>query len=461
MSALYGIDRFLQDLSDLGYPAEKMLDADNLDYAVIRNFEVPVGRFQGRIIDLGIPIPNDYPRLVGTSIHIKAAPQLLEYTDTVANVRNIIASKLGQEWRYWSFRLEAFPENTSQNLIFKFMEYFSEYKKDICVSIPDSLNCQLLSFLLRKDGQEDLLFGLWYTSEGIERNNVLVHSILPPLKGDRKVHGNVSFNYPYFKRACDLALKNGCGIVFMHSHPFPGWQAMSSDDVKAESRMAPTVDTITNLPLLGLTVGSDGTWSGRIWSYYESNYQRKWAKSVKVIGNEFSIFLDNKQKQRFIKSEYLKRTVSVWGSTNHEILSNLTIGIVGLGSVGSIVAETLARMGMRKITLIDFDKVEKHNLDRIIGATKKDIGKYKVDVISKAIKKSSPFGNIEVIPVPKSIAKGEAYMRALDCDLLFCCADKPRARFILNHIAYSHLIPVTEVFLQRLIKINCNLLTGN
>src|SRR6266542_2724962 len=161
MSALYGIDRFLQDLSDLGYPAEKMLDADNLDYAVIRNFEVTVGRFQGQIIDLGIPIPNDYPRLVGTSIHIKAAPQLLEYTDTVANVRNIIASKLGQEWRYWSFRLEAFPENTSQNLIFKFMEYFSEYKKDICVSIPDSLNCQLLSFLLRKDGQEDLLFGLW------------------------------------------------------------------------------------------------------------------------------------------------------------------------------------------------------------------------------------------------------------------------------------------------------------
>jgi hypothetical protein len=119
MSALYGIDRFLQDLSDLHYTPEKMVGADNIDYAVIRNFEVPVGRFQGRIIDLGIPIPNDYPRLVGTSIHIKAVPQLLEYTDTLANVRNIIASQLGEEWRYWSFRLEAFPENTTQNLIFQ------------------------------------------------------------------------------------------------------------------------------------------------------------------------------------------------------------------------------------------------------------------------------------------------------------------------------------------------------
>src|SRR5665648_9030 len=257
------------------------------------------------------------------------------------------------------------------------MAYFSEYKKDLCVSIPDTLNREILDFLIRKDGQEDLLFGLWYPSEGSERNTALVQSILPPLSGDRKVHGNVSFNYKYFKRACEQALMKGCGVVFMHSHPFPGWQAMSPDDIKAEFRMASNVDTITNLPLLGLTVGSDGTWSGRIWYYHESNYQKKWAKSVKIIGNEFSIFFDNSQKHHFIKSEYLKRTVSVWGSINHEMLTNLTIGVVGLGSVGSIVAETLARMGIRKIILIDFDVIEKHNLDRIIGATKKDIGKLK------------------------------------------------------------------------------------
>lgn len=119
MNALYGIDRFLYDLTDSGFMIEKMVVADNTNYAVIRNFEVPSGRFQGRIIDLGIPVPNDYPRLVGSSIHIKASPQLLEYTDSIPGVKNIIISQLGQEWRYWSFRLEAFPENTAQNLIFQ------------------------------------------------------------------------------------------------------------------------------------------------------------------------------------------------------------------------------------------------------------------------------------------------------------------------------------------------------
>lgn len=118
MSNFYGIDRFLQDLSELGYVPEKVVTA-NTNFAVIRDFEVPVGRFQGRIIDLGIPVPNDYPRLLGCSLQIKSTPHLLEYSDSISNIRNIIVSPLGQEWRYWSFRFEASPENTMQNLIYQ------------------------------------------------------------------------------------------------------------------------------------------------------------------------------------------------------------------------------------------------------------------------------------------------------------------------------------------------------
>jgi molybdopterin/thiamine biosynthesis adenylyltransferase len=322
------------------------------------------------------------------------------------------------------------------------MEYFKEFNKVMNVSISDTLNKEILSSLIRKDGQEDLLFGFWYPSAGTSTQTALVQSILPPKKGDRKIHGNVSFNYQYFKRACDYALANNCGVVFMHSHPFPGWQSMSTDDIQAESKMAPAVDTITNFPLLGLTVGSDGTWSGRFWQYNGSRYPRVWARAVKVVGKEFQIHFDKSQMQRFNGVDFFKRTISVWGIENQEMLSNLNIGIIGLGSVGSIVAETLARMGIRKMTLIDFDKIEKHNLDRLIGATKKDIGKYKVDVISKSLMKSSPIDDVEFDPVIKTLSNEEAYRRALDSDIIFCCVDKPWARYILNHIAYSHLIPV-------------------
>jgi hypothetical protein len=129
-------------------------------------------------------------------------------------------------------------------------------------------------------------------------------------------------------------------------------------------------------------------------------------------------------------------------------LARLRIGIVGLGSVGSIVAETLARMGMQKITLIDFDKIEIHNLDRTLGATKKDIGKLKVNIISSSIKKSATAKRLNLRAIPVSIANEQGYRAALDCDLLFSCVDKPRARYILNHISYNHLIPVIDGGIQ-------------
>ena len=111
---------------------------------------------------------------------------------------------------------------------------------------------------------------------------------------------------------------------------------------------------------------------------------------------------------------------------------------------GSIVAEAVARIGVARITLIDPDSVEEHNLDRLLHATTRDIGKQKVDVASRAMHRNATADSVEIIALPKSVHDREAYSAALDCDVIFSCVDRPLARDVLNYIAQAHMIPVID-----------------
>ena len=116
------------------------------------------------------------------------------------------------------------------------------------VAIPEPINVGLLHHLIKNDDEEDLVFALWYPSIGARRLTALLHTPIYPTEGDRQRHGNVSFNPQYFERVCELAVQGGAGIAFMHSHPVPGWQEMSRDEIRAEQKLAGAVMGLTDLP---------------------------------------------------------------------------------------------------------------------------------------------------------------------------------------------------------------------
>jgi hypothetical protein len=124
---LIGIERIVQDLLALNYDGvERRTGSDQITYAVIPEFKIPAGSFDGRIIGLGIPVPADYPRSSGRSIHIKADPVLFPL-GSVPGVRNVIASILGAEWQYWSFEFILSPANPTTDLMCKINAIFRSY----------------------------------------------------------------------------------------------------------------------------------------------------------------------------------------------------------------------------------------------------------------------------------------------------------------------------------------------
>ncbi|MBB1286832.1 ThiF family adenylyltransferase [Flavisolibacter sp. BT320] len=313
--------------------------------------------------------------------------------------------------------------------------------------INGELHQQLFTHLIREDEQEDLCFATYVPSTGANRTTGILTSLIMPEDGDRNVHGNVGFMPQYLERVLKIAGERKEGIAFLHSHPSSGWQGMSDDDIVAEARLSPSVMAVTGLPLLGLTLGTDGAWSGRFWlkdGTQKRKYNRTWCDTVRVVDKQLSItFHDELLPPSFDAGKQL-RTISAWGSKTQEGLSRLRVGIVGLGSVGSIIAEVLARTGIANFTLIDFDAVEEKNLDRLTNVFKEDIRRAKVLAVADGIRRSATAPKVEINCCEYSICEKEGFETALNCDVLFSCVDRPWPRQVLNFIAYAHLIPVID-----------------
>jgi hypothetical protein len=328
------------------------------------------------------------------------------------------------------------------------LKYPLDTERQLSVALAEQLHGDACRHLLRADGQEDLTFGLWRPSEGDKRTTALLAELLLPRKGERRVHGNASFEAHYLERALVEAQERGMGLAFLHSHPAPGWQGMSADDIVAEQeRIAKAALSMTGLPVLGLTVGTDGTWSARFWPRVAPRtYQRRGCASVRVVGQALRVSYDEKQIPKPRANPSLLRTVSAWGLEHQANLARLHVGVVGLGSVGSIVVETLARIGVQNVTVLDFDEVERLNLDRILGALKSDarLHRLKTFVAARLFRASATAFEPRVREVAASVVEPEGYAAALNCDVLFSCVDRPWARSVLNHIAYAHLIPVID-----------------
>ena len=316
----------------------------------------------------------------------------------------------------------------------------------VFTSEADSISSgHLLQHYRRNEYQEDLCFALWRLSTGQLRCAALIDEIILPIHRERILHGNASFEPSYLARVMKIARERKTGVAFMHSHPNPGWQGMSNADVDAERDVLAYPAGATGFPLVGLTIGTDGYWSARFWERNGGIMRRHWCEKVRVVEPQaYKIYANDNIKPPPSKKEVLKRTFDTWGHESQSTIARMKVGIVGLGSVGCIVAEAIARIGITQVTLIDPDKVEEHNLDRLLYATARDVGKLKVNLAARAMRRNATADKVQITTFPLSVHNETAYKAALDCDILFSCVDRPVPRDVLNYIAQAHLIPVID-----------------
>lgn len=98
-----------------------------------------------------------------------------------------------------------------------------------------------------------------------------------------------------------------------------------------------------------------------------------------------------------MRCEIYERNELIWGKEAQNLLFQKHVVVFGLGGVGSYAAEALARSGVGKITVVDFDEVSETNINRQLLAFNSNIGEKKVFLMKDRIKNINPFIQVNAI----------------------------------------------------------------
>ena len=96
------------------------------------------------------------------------------------------------------------------------------------------------------------------------------------------------------------------------------------------------------------------------------------------------------------KNEWINALIARHGDDLHNRFASATVAICGLGGLGSNIAIALARAGIGRLLLIDFDRVELSNLHRQQYKANQ-IGLFKVDALADNLSEISPYTKIETV----------------------------------------------------------------
>ncbi len=146
-------------------------------------------------------------------------------------------------------------------------------------------------------------------------------------------------------------------------------------------------------------------------------------------------------KQQILPDRYL-RNMKTLGQADQIRLLESAVCIVGLGGLGGLVTETLARMGIGRFGLVDGDVFEAHNLNRQLFSSIEDIGTPKVQAAVRRLGTINP--GLEVRITAARMTSENVDTLVSSSDMVVDCLDNIPSRFMLEAAAKRAGIPMVS-----------------
>lgn len=143
-----------------------------------------------------------------------------------------------------------------------------------------------------------------------------------------------------------------------------------------------------------------------------------------------------------IEETFFSRTGILLGQQTLEQLADHHILIAGLGGVGSFVAEILARVGVRHLTLLDHDVVMLSNLNRQLAALHSTLGQKKAEAMAARLRDINPVIQLTILTDFLYAAQAEALIQTGHFDFVADCIDTATCKAALVAACARQGVPV-------------------
>lgn len=331
--------------------------------------------------------------------------------------------------------------------------------KPICdVLMPVRLHDSLIRHLFPGDRDEHaavVAVGVVKSTRGVR---LLGQRVFCARDGVDYVTGGAGYRQlraEFIAECIDYCRANRLGYLAVHNHGGDVHVGFSNTDRASHERGYPTLLDLLDGPPVGALVFATQAAAGEIWF---AGGSRCAVRSVRSIGSVIRQFRPAPLHAGVSNVTY-DRQVLMFSEAGQRSLAECKVAIIGLGGVGSLLVEFLARLGVGTLLLIDPDRVELSNLSRLAGATRWDarwpfseasvprlIREFaqrhavrKTTVAMRAARRANPA--CHVVSIPRNVAEATVVSDCRDCDFLFLAADSMQARLVVNALSQQYLIP--------------------
>ena len=244
-------------------------------------------------------------------------------------------------------------------------------------------------------------------------------------------------------------------IIDVHTHPFAeGRVAFSATDDGDENTFFRFLRQNFEDISYASIVFSQEKYSARVWTLNNGSLVARKAllktqtSREQIASADFREDTDELYEKTMVtgKESFFNRSASVLGlDVMRTIMHSQVISIVGVGGLGSIVAEHLIHMGFHELHLIDPDVLEISNLNRIVGAYYADAQqkRYKVDVVKRHVTSINP--KATVTAHIKDVHDTEIESILALSDWIVVATDNHSSRQRVQELSIQYFVPLLSV----------------